>query len=193
MLTSNKINKLFSITSSEIHNSISLSIVRNSRILVNESCLCDFKLKYKKYYELYTIVRVNNTEDLFLEDVKKKLLEEYYDFFDVFDRSKIDELSSHRECNHKLKFIKEADKTKLSRSRIYLISSSKLKQVKKYLNEHLKKGFIVLSQAPFASPILFAEKSNDDLRFCVDYRRLNQITKRNRYFISLIDEVLVRI
>ena len=61
------------------------------------------------------------------------------------------------------------------------------------MNEHLKKGFIVLSQAPFASPILFAEKSNNDLRFCVDYRRLNQITKRNRYLIPLIDEVLVKI
>ena len=92
-----------------------------------------------------------------------------------------------------LKFINEADKIKLSHSRIYLISNPKLKQIKKYLNEHLKKDFIVLSQAPFASSILFAEKLNDNLRFCVDYRRLNQIIKRNRYFISLIDEVLIRI
>ena len=41
----------------------------------------------------------------------------------IFDRSKTDELPSHRECDHKLKFIDEADKTKLSRSRIYFISS----------------------------------------------------------------------
>ena len=61
------------------------------------------------------------------------------------------------------------------------------------MNEHLKKDFIVLSQVLFASLILFAEKSNDDLRFCVDYKRLNQIIKRNRYLISLIDEVLIRI
>ena len=193
MLTSNKTNKLFSITSSEIHNSASLSFVRNSRISVNESCSCHSKLKYKKCCELYTTIRVNNTKKLTLENVKKKLSKKYHNFLDVFDRSKTDELSPHRECDHKLKFIDGADKAKLSRSRIYLISGSKLKQVKKYLDEHLKKGFIVLSQAPFASPILFAEKSNGDLRFCVDYRRLNQITKRNRYLISLIDEVLVRI
>ena len=193
MLTSNKANKLFSIISSEIYNFASLSFVQNSRILVNEPCLCYSKLKYKKCCESYTAVRVNNTEELTLENVKKKLSKKYYNFLNVFDRSKIDELSSHRECNHKLKFIDGADKAKLSRSRIYLISGPKLKQVKKYLNEHLKKGFIVPSQAPFASPILFAEKPNGGLRFCVDYRRLNQITKRNRYLIPLIDEVLVRI
>ena len=193
MLTSNKINKLFSIISSEIHNSVSSSFVRNSRISVNEPCSYYSKLKYKKCCELYTTVRVNNTKKLTFENVKKKLSKEYHDFLNVFDRSKVDELSPHREYNHKLKFIDEADKTKLSRSRIYLISNSKLKQVKKYLNEHLKKGFIVLSQALFASLILFAEKPNDNLRFCVDYRRLNQIIKRNRYFISLIDEVLIRI
>ena len=127
MLTSNKTNKLFSITSSEIHNSISLSFVRNSRILVNESCSCYSKLKYKKCCESYTTVRVNNTKELTLEDVKKKLSKKYYDFLNVFDRSKVDELPSHRECDHKLKFIDEADKAKLSRSRIYLISNSKLK------------------------------------------------------------------
>ena len=193
MLTSNKINKLFSITSSEIYNSVSLSFVRNSRISVNGPCSCYSKLKYKKCCGLYTTIRVNNTKELTLENVKKKLSKKYHDFLDVFDRSKADELSSHRECDYKLKFIDGADKAKLSRSRIYSISSPKLKQVKKYLNEHLKKGFIVPSQVSFASPILFAEKSNDDLRFCVDYRRLNQITKRNRYLISLIDEVLVKI
>ena len=193
MLTSNKANKLFSITPSEIHNSAPPPFVRNSRISVNEPCPCHFKLKYKKCCGSYTAVRVNNTKKLTPEDVKKKLSKEYHDFLNVFDRSKADELSPHRECDHKLEFIDGADKVKLSRSRIYPISGPKLKQVKKYLNEHLKKGFIVPSQAPFASPILFAEKPNGGLRFYVDYRRLNQITKRNRYPIPLIDEVLARI
>ena len=69
----------------------------------------------------------------------------------------------------------------------------KLEQVKKYLDEYLKKGFIVPSKAPFASLVLFVEKPNGGLRFYIDYRRLNQITKRNRYLIPLIDEVLARV
>ena len=193
ILTSNKANKLFSITPSEIHNSASSPFVRNSRISVNEPCSYHSKLKYKKCYESYTTVRVNNTKKLTLENVKKKLSKKYHDFLNVFDRSKTDELPPHRECDHKLKFIDGADKAKLPRSRIYLISNPKLKQIKKYLNEYLKKDFIVPSQALFASLILFAEKPNNDLRFYVDYRRLNQIIKRNRYSIPLIDEILIRI
>ena len=79
------------------------------------------------------------------------------------------------------------------KNRIYSISRHKFEQVKKYLNEHLKKKFIVPSHASFASFVLFAEKSNEELRFCVDYKKLNAIIKRNRYFISLINKILTRI
>ena len=65
--------------------------------------------------------------------------------------------------------------------------------MKEYLEEHLKKGFIMPSQAPFTSLVLFAAKPDGGLRFYVDYRKLNAITKRNRYPISLIDKVLGRI
>ena len=61
------------------------------------------------------------------------------------------------------------------------------------MNEHLKKEFIVSSYASFALFVLFIKKLNEELRFCVDYRKLNVIIKRNRYFISLIDEVLIKI
>jgi hypothetical protein len=73
------------------------------------------------------------------------------------------------------------------------MSGYKLQKVKEYLTEHLKKGFITPSKAPYASPILFAEKKDGSLRFCVDYRKLNALTKRDRYPIPLIDEVLARV
>ena len=92
-----------------------------------------------------------------------------------------------------MEFAKEANKNILFKNRIYLISDHKFEQVKKYLNKHLKKKFIVFSYASFASSVLFVEKSNEKLRFCVNYKKLNAIIKRNRYFISLIDEVLTRI
>ena len=62
-----------------------------------------------------------------LEDIKKKLLEEYYDFLDVFDRFKVDKLLFYRIYDYKLEFIDGADKAKLSYSRIYLILGLKLK------------------------------------------------------------------
>ena len=41
--------------------------------------------------------------------------------------------------------------------------------------------------------MLFAIKFNDQLRLCVNYRRLNYIIKRNRYFISLIEKILIKV
>jgi hypothetical protein len=54
----------------------------------------------------------------------------------------------------------------------------------------LHKGFIESSGASFASLILFAEKLNGDLQFCVDYQKLNTIIKKDQYPLSLIDETL---
>ena len=79
------------------------------------------------------------------------------------------------------------------KSRIYSILKYKFEQIKKYLNEHLKKNFIVSNHALFASPVLFIKKTNKELRFCVDYKKLNVIIKRNRYFISLINKILTKI
>ena len=70
------------------------------------------------------------------------------------------------------------------------MSPFKLQKTKEYLEENLSKGFITPSQAPYSLPILFALKKNGDLRFCVDYRKLNALTKRNRYPLPLVEEVI---
>ena len=92
-----------------------------------------------------------------------------------------------------MKFVEEANKIALFKNRIYLILKYKFEQVKKYLNEHLKKKFIVSNYVSFALFVLFIKKLNEELRFCVDYKKLNIIIKKNRYFILLINEILIRI
>ncbi len=71
--------------------------------------------------------------------------------------------------------------------------SVKLLKVKKYLNKNLSKKFITFSQTLYFFPVLFALKANEDFRFCVNYRKLNVIFKRNRYSLSLIDEIIDKI
>ncbi len=73
------------------------------------------------------------------------------------------------------------------------MSFYKLQKVKKYLNENLFKEFITSSKALYFSLVLFILKANKDLRFCVDYQKLNAIIKRNRYSLSLIDEMINKI
>jgi len=68
-----------------------------------------------------------------------------------------------------------------------------LTKVKEYLSKNLSKGFITSSKAPYSPLILFALKLNRDLRFYIDYRKLNTLTKRNRYLLLLINKVIDKI
>jgi len=69
----------------------------------------------------------------------------------------------------------------------------KLLETKKYLKKNLKKNFISSSSTFFASLVLFVAKPNEELRFYVDYRKLNALTCRNQYSISLIKKTLARV
>ncbi len=125
-----------------------------------------------------------------LKQVKIKLLSEYHDYLNIFDRAMINQLSLHHFYNHKIELINEE---MFSRSRLYQMFDHKLQKIKKYLIKHLNKEFIFFSFASYISLILFAEKKEKSLRFCVDYRKLNALIKRDRYSLSLIDETFARI
>ncbi|KZR96510.1 Uncharacterized protein APZ42_009111, partial [Daphnia magna] len=46
------------------------------------------------------------------------------------------------------------------------------------------------SQSPWASPVVLVEKKKGEIRFCVDYRKLNGITKKDSFPMPRIDETL---
>ena len=60
----------------------------------------------------------------------------------------------------------------------------------KELMSLLNKGFICVSWSPVVSPVLFAKKPEGGLWFCVDYRALNVIMKKDCYPLSLIHKTL---
>ena len=46
------------------------------------------------------------------------------------------------------------------------------------------------SKSPWAAPVVVVEKKNGEYRFCVDYRKLNNITKKDNYPLPRIDTTL---
>ena len=108
----------------------------------------------------------------------------------VFSKEASDILPPHRPYDHQIQVEKP---NTLSYSPLYKMTTEELEEVKRYLTDNLSKGFIEPSQAPFASPILFVKKPNGGLRFCIDFRRLNELTRKDRYPLPLIDEMLARI
>ena len=127
--------------------------------------------------------------------IAEKLPSYLNDFKDVFSKAQSDDLPPHRgAADHRIE-LKEgaAEKLAAAPSPLYGMDREKLELVKDYLMEHLQKGFIEPSDAQFSSPVLFAKKPNGGWRFCVDYRRLNEVTKKDRYPLPLISETLAKL
>ena len=108
----------------------------------------------------------------------------------MFNKLQTNKLFSHRFCDHKIELTSDFISFQ---SKVYRMFSFKLQKIKKYLNENLLKNFIIFSKILYFSSVLFALKINKDLRFCVDYRKFNVMIKRNRYFLSLIEEMIKKI
>ncbi|KAE8548994.1 hypothetical protein EYB25_009377 [Talaromyces marneffei] len=125
-----------------------------------------------------------------LPEIKEQLPERYHDYADVFSKTKSDELPARREYDHRIELEKDAE---LGYCPLYRMTEAELEAMKDYILENLHKGFITPSNSPFASPILVVKKADGGLRFCVDYRKLNALTRKDRYPLPLIDEVFERI
>ena len=123
-------------------------------------------------------------------DFKIILSKQFHDLINVFFKITLNELTSHRKHDHKI--VTEKNQ-KLNHSFLREMSFRKLNFVKKYFENNLKKEFIMISYVFCSSSILLIKKSSEELKFCVDYRKLNQMIKKNKYSISLIIETFAQL
>jgi hypothetical protein len=63
-------------------------------------------------------------------------------------------------------------------------------EVDDMLDDMTGKGVIEESEGPWSSPVVLVRKKNGDLRFCVDYRKLNDVTKKDCFPLPSIDDTL---
>ena len=63
-------------------------------------------------------------------------------------------------------------------------------EVKAHLRQLYDFGIIKESNSPWASGVVLVRKKDGGLRFCVDYRQLNQVTVKDAYALPQIDELL---
>jgi hypothetical protein len=76
---------------------------------------------------------------------------------------------------------------------IYRMSPLELDAMRAELDRLIKAGSIEPSTSPYGAPVIFVKKKDGKLRMCIDYRALNKITKKNRFPIPLIDDLIDRL
>ena len=70
------------------------------------------------------------------------------------------------------------------------LSPAERQTVDKMTAEMIRDDVVEPSESPWASPIVLVNRKDGSVRFCVDYRRLNKVTKRDVYPLPRIDDLL---
>jgi len=73
---------------------------------------------------------------------------------------------------------------------VYLLSRNKREEVQKFVDEHLKKGYIRPSKSQQTLPVFFVGKKNGGKHIVMDYCKLNRQTVKNNYPLPLITELV---
>ncbi|THC88329.1 hypothetical protein EYZ11_012227 [Aspergillus tanneri] len=126
-------------------------------------------------------------------DPKVKLPQQYWPWLDVFSQQLADQLPPHRPgIDHRIPLEKDANGKEASPpyGPLYGMNREELLVLRKTLTDLLGKSYIRVSKSPAASPILLVRKPGGGIRFCVDYRGLNELTVKDRYPLPLVKETL---
>ena len=70
------------------------------------------------------------------------------------------------------------------------LAPSQCEVAEKEINKMLDQGTIKPSDSPWAAPVVLVAKKDGTTRFCLDYRKLNNVTHKDAYPLPQIDETL---
>ena len=70
---------------------------------------------------------------------------------------------------------------------LYRMTTTTLKELKLQLKKLLDKGFIQPTMFPCGAPVFLVKKKDGTLRMCIDYRKLNKVTIKNKYPLPRIE------
>jgi len=119
------------------------------------------------------------------EEQKRQLVEILQRYSDVFSKGELDleemPLAKHRIDTGDARPLRQT----LRRQPFHL-----LEKIDEHVQDMLKAGVIEPSNSPWTSNIVVVKKKDDSLRYCVDYRRLNSVARRDAYPLPRIDSCL---
>lgn len=121
------------------------------------------------------------------ENERKQLEELLKQWSHIFARSDY-ELGHTDRVKHKIELVNP--KSDPIRQRHRRIPPSMYEEVQEHLKMMLDCGVIRPSSSAWRSPVVLVRKKDGSLRFCVDYRQLNGVTKRDAYDLPRVEETI---
>jgi len=105
----------------------------------------------------------------------------------VFRKVESERMSTRKIWDHAID-LKETFKPR--KGRIYPLSKDKRKEVQKFVEDKLRKGYIRPSKSPQMSPVFFVGKKDGSKRMVMNYHNLNDQTVKNNYLLPLIIDLI---
>ena len=120
------------------------------------------------------------------EEEKKQLTELLWRYKDVFSHSD-DDLGRTNVAKHSI----ITTTNEPVKQRPYRVPYEQRTVIDEHVNDLLKRKLIEPSNSPYSSPVLIVKKKDGSDRFCIDYRKLNRITKQDVFPLPHIDDILL--
>ena len=117
--------------------------------------------------------------------------EDYCQYADVFSEVESERLPMHKPYDHAIDLKPETPET--IRSKVYPMPVNEQAELDRFLEENLRKGYIIPSKSPIASLVFFVKKKDGRLQLVQDYRKLNEYTVKNRYPLPLAVDIVNRL
>ena len=73
---------------------------------------------------------------------------------------------------------------------LYANEPYRREEARRLLSDMLSKDVIQRSSSPWASPVVLVGKKDGSIRFCIDYRKVNSITRKDAYPLPRMDDTL---
>ncbi|MBW0470458.1 hypothetical protein O181_010173 [Austropuccinia psidii MF-1] len=121
-----------------------------------------------------------------VETMIKVVPSSYHQYLDVFSKVKAEKGPPHRTCDHHIQLEGSLPPVGV----IYPLSNQESDTLRAYISENVEKVFIHPSSPSTRAPVLFVKKKDDSLRLCFDYCKLNAVTRKNKYSVPTMNQLL---
>ena len=139
-------------------------------------------------FTLSTKLAADKNESKAKRTFEEMVPKEYQKHAKVFSESESHRLPKHQPWDHTIDLKPDAPET--LKSKVYPMPVNEQAALEAFIKENLEKGYIVPSKSPMASPVFFVKKKTGDLRLIQDYRKLNDISIKNRYPLPLASDII---